>query len=76
MQIYTVVLNDSDNLACNTFDLCPMGRRRNVGIQDFVHLRWQDYNHDRAAQRLRLVGRRRRVLQDFVLFGQHYNHHN
>ena len=75
VQIYTVVLNDSDNLACNTFDVHPLGAPNGaVGVQDFVQF-GQDYNTVQPRSDFNwsggVVG-----IQDFVLFGQHYNHHN
>jgi len=75
VQIYTVVLNDSDNLPTNTFDLFPVGVGDGaVGIQDFVKF-GQAYNTVAPQADFNwsggVVG-----LQDFVLFGQHYNHHN
>lgn len=68
VQIYTVILNDSDILYCNSFDMNDDG---SVGLQDFVLFSAQyngtdpsaDFNFDGS------VG-----LQDFVLFSAHYNH--
>jgi hypothetical protein len=71
VQIYTVVLNDSDNLRCNTFDLNPDG---SVGLQDFVIFS-QDYGQVRERTDYNWSGGTT-GLQDFVLFGQHYGHHN
>jgi len=75
VQIYTVVLNDSDNLAANTFDLFPLGAPDGtVGVQDFV-IFGQDYNQAQPRSDFNFSGGVVGV-QDFVLFGQHYNHHN
>ena len=71
VQIYTVVLNDSDNLRCNTFDLNPDGT---VGLQDFVIFS-QDYGGVHERTDFNWSGGAT-GLQDFVLFGQHYGHHN
>lgn len=68
VQIYTVVINDTEDVWCNSFDMNGDG---SVGLQDFVLFSAQyngtdpyaDFNFDGA------VG-----LQDFVLFSAHYNH--
>lgn len=76
VQIYTVVLNDSDDLGCNSFDLYPLGAPDgSVGTQDFVEF-GKDYN--KVAPRSNYNWSPDGVCgtQDFVLFGQHYNHHN
>ncbi len=70
VQIYTVVLNDSDDLKCNTFDLNPDGT---VGLQDFVIFS-QDYGSVHERTDFNWSGGAT-GLQDFVLFGQHYGHH-
>jgi hypothetical protein len=75
VQIYTVVLNDSDNLTCAAFDLFPLGvGDGTVGVQDFV-IFGQDYNQVQPRSDFNFSGGPVGV-QDFVLFGQHYNHHN
>jgi hypothetical protein len=71
VQIYTVVLNDSDNLPCNTYDLVLDGT---VGLQDFVIFS-QDYGLVRPRTDFNWSGGTT-GLQDFVLFGQHYGHTN
>lgn len=71
VQIYTVVLSDSDNLPCNTFDLVLNGA---VGLSDFVVFS-QDYGLVRPRTDFNWSGGAT-GLADFVLFGQHYGHHN
>lgn len=66
--IYTVVLSDSDDLDCNSFDMNNDG---GVGLQDFAMFsaaygstEWTaDFNFDGT------VG-----LQDFAMFSAHYGH--
>jgi len=73
VQIYTVVLNDSDNLTCATFDLFPVGAPDGtVGVQDFV-IFGQDFNQVAPRSDFNFSGGPVGV-QDFVLFGQHFNH--
>lgn len=75
VQIYTVVLNDSDNLTVATFDLFPLNvPDGSVGVQDFV-IFGQDYNQAQPRSDFNFSGGVVGV-QDFVLFGQHYNHTN
>jgi len=75
VQIYTVVLNDSDNLAANTFDLFPLGAPDGtVGVQDFV-IFGQDYNQVAPRSDFDWSGGTT-GLADFIKFGQHYNHSN
>ncbi|MBM3307311.1 MAG: hypothetical protein FJY74_03210 [Candidatus Eisenbacteria bacterium] len=74
-QIYTVVLNDSDNLTCATVDLFPLGAPDGtVGVQDFV-IFGQDFNQVAPRSDFNFSGGPVGV-QDFVIFGQHFNHHN
>lgn len=75
VQIYTVVLNDSDNLPCNSFDLFPLGAPDGtVGLSDFIQF-GQDYNLVRPRSDYDWSGGAT-GLADFIKFGQHYNHHN
>jgi hypothetical protein len=75
VQIYTVVLNDTDNLPCNTFDLFPLGAPDGtVGLSDFIQF-GGDYNQVKPRSDYDWSGGPT-GLADFIKFGQHYNHHN
>lgn len=70
-QIYTVVLNDSDDLDCKTFDLF-VDANNWLNLQDFIEFSGDyglvsprsDYNWSGGV-----IG-----LQDFILFSAHYGH--
>jgi len=70
VQIYTVVLNDSDILPCRSFDLNNDGA---VGLQDFTIFSG-DYGTTTARSDFNWDGTV--GLQDFTLFSGHYGHHN
>jgi hypothetical protein len=75
VQIYTVVLNDSDNITCNTFDVEPVGLPDgDVDLNDFVKF-GQYYNTPSPQADYNFSGGNV-DLNDFILFGQHYNHHD
>jgi len=67
-QIYTVSLNDSDTIDCNSFDINDDGT---VGVQDAT-LFVADYNS--AAQRSDFNWDGQVGVQDATLFVAHYNH--
>lgn len=67
-QIYTVALNDSDTLSCNSFDINNDG---GVGVQDAA-LFVVDYNG--TAQRSDFNWDGTVGVQDAALFVTHYNH--
>lgn len=68
VQIYTVVLNDSDVLACRSFDL---NNDHAVGLQDFTIFSG-DYGTTTARSDFNWDGTV--GLQDFTLFSGHYGH--
>jgi hypothetical protein len=71
VQIYTVVLNDSDTLPCVTVDLAPNGQ---VVLEDFA-IFGADYGTTNARSDFNWSGGVVN-LEDFAIFGAHYGHSN
>jgi len=76
VQIYTVVLNDSDNLPCVSVDLFPLGAPDGQCVgADFVEF-GKDYNKVAPRSNFNWSVDGLCGGADFVIFGHHYNHHN
>ncbi len=68
-QIYTVVLNDSDDLECNSFDIDDMGD--GVGLEDFAYFA-TDFGG--SAKRSDFDWNGTVALEDFAYFAAHFGH--
>ncbi len=76
VQIYTVVLSDSDVLPCNSLDLFPLGAPDGaVGGGDFIQF-GGDYNDVAPRSNYNWSVDGLCGGADFIIFGNHYNHHN